>query len=65
MGNKKYPKVYEQINRFYTLVAEYHNLPDIEQFIQRCTQNAYRVACKLLSEGKYTQDQIIAMYPLD
>ena len=65
MGHKKYPAVYQQIQDYYTLVAEYHNLLDVAHFIERSTVNAYRVACKLLKEGKYTVEQIIAMYPLD
>ena len=65
MQNKKYPKAYQQIQAYYTLVAEYHTLPDIQDFIRRCTNNAYRTACSLIRTGKFTEEQIIAAYPLD
>lgn len=64
MDNKKYPAVYRQIQEYYTLIAKMDgNLP--EDYAERRTRNAYRIACSHIREGKYTEEQIIACYPLD
>lgn len=65
MGNKKYPNVYEQIQSYYTLIAQDFTIPNPEQFVERCVRNRYRDACKLIGSGNHSVAEVLSWYPLD
>ena len=65
MQNKKYPEVYQQIEKYYTLIAQDISIPNPEDFVARCVRNRYRHACKLIGSGSHSVQEVLSWYPLD
>lgn len=62
---KKYPKMYAQIEAYYTCIANYWRLDNPEDFIRRATNSIYRFCCKQIRNGQYTEEEIIKDFPAD
>ena len=66
---KKYSKLYEQMILYYTKVTtEVWSMTDkaqIEDIVSRHVNNMFPRAVKLIQQGKYTEDEAIAVYPLN
>ena len=65
MSDKKYPALYQHIQAYCALIAQYADVPDQMSYAQRRADAYYRTACKQLREGTHTEEQIIADFPLD
>lgn len=65
--NKQYPKLWNRIVEYYTLVAtETFMLPEneVESFVEKSTRNRYRDACNLIKRGTHTMEEVEQLFPL-
>lgn len=65
---KKYQKLYDRIYQFELLVATHtYCLSGDEalEFALSETKTRYRTGCKLIKDGVFTEDSLIAEFPLD
>lgn len=65
--NKQYPKLWNRIVAYYTLVAtETFMLPadKVEGFVESQTRNRYRDACNLIECGTHTLSEVEKLFPL-
>ena len=64
---KKYSEFYSHLKKYLYLVA-YNtflmNDSEAEGFVQRETRRRYSIGCTLIISGRYTEADLIAMYPL-
>ena len=65
---KRYQKMYDHIRAYWELCAkEVFCLTGskVQSFVESHTQSSYKYACKSIREGRATEEEIIAEFPLD
>lgn len=64
---KRYQKMYDHIRAYWELCGKncfYLSEKNLENFVELSTKSSYRRACKGIREGRFTEEQVIANYPL-
>lgn len=64
----RYQKMYDRIRDYWESCArEVFCLPEskVASFVERHTRSSYEYACKSISKGRATEEEIIAEFPLD
>lgn len=64
---KRYQKMYDRMRAYWELCAkEVYFIPqsNVTSFVERSTRSSYKYACNCIREGRFTEEQVIACYPL-
>ena len=64
---KKHQKLYDRIHAYqHLVVTEVFCIPEhqVDAAVKRATNSSYANCCKLIREGRATEEELIDQYPL-